>query len=81
MPDKRVAAANLAGGFGGVHDLVAEGVVEDVAGGLDVHPFLAVGGGCLVEFGAVESDVGVLRVVEDDVVDGGAEVFQAGFLC
>ena len=80
VPDEVVAAAQLARLLGGDHDLVAEGVVEDVAGGLDVDPFLAVGRGDLVKFGLVEGEVGVLLVVEDHVVDGRAKVLQPCFL-
>ncbi len=49
-----MAAPHLLGLFARVDDLVAERVIEYVALGLRVHPFLAVGGRDLVEFGAVE---------------------------
>jgi hypothetical protein len=74
VPEKIVASAHLAGIFRIIHDLVAESVVEDVAFGLNVHPFLAIGWRNLVELATVESNVRVLIVVQDDVVDSGAEV-------
>lgn len=63
------------------NDLVAQSVVEDVAGGLNVHPLLPVRRRHLVEFGPVEGDGRILRVVEHDVIDGGAEVEETGCLC
>lgn len=69
-----MAAPHLVRIFARVNDLVAERPVEDVALGLCVYPFLAVGRGNLVEFGAVEGYRSVLVIIEDDVVDGGAKV-------
>lgn len=43
-----------------------------------MHPFLAVGGGDLIKLGAIEGNGRVMIVVEDDVVDCGAEILEAG---
>ena len=69
-----MAAPHLVSIFARVNDLIAERPVEDVALRLCVYPFLAVGRGDLVEFGAVEGYRGVLVIVENDVIYGGAEV-------
>jgi len=69
-----MAAPHLVRIFARIDYLVAKRPVEDVALGLCMYPFLAVGWGDLVEFGAVEGYRGVLVVIEDDVVNGGAEI-------
>lgn len=81
MPEKCVTAADLIGLFAGVDDLVSQSVVEKVALRLCVYPFLAVGGGYLVELGALEGYGSVSIVVEDYVVNSRTKVLEPSFLC
>ena len=54
MPNKVAASTRLASGYGMIDDLVAQGVVEDIACRLDVYPLLPIGRSYLVEFRSVE---------------------------
>lgn len=76
MPHEVVATLQLTVACCRLGDLVAQGVVELVPRGLNVHPLLAVGRRHLSEFRPVVRNRRVLLVVEHHIIDSSTEVIE-----